>query len=185
MPRASLSVDWNVIRSLYLQGIPAKELAERFGINVTTLRARACKKGWNAIIGTEKERAKPITEKSIGVARDIWTERREAIRENIHTIGSRMTAYASQLPEDQLLAKADKVKIATEIAGKIVGLDRQEDKNQVNIAILSSYDDSLTRPSVTQSDTIEGVYSVGYTDHESVDTTTDPTRVGDDDPICP
>lgn len=143
MPRPSLSVDWNVIRSLYLQGIPSKELAERFGINVKTLRAKACKKGWNAIIGTEKERAKPITEKDIGVARDIWSERREAIRENIHTIGQKMTDYASQLPGDQLLTKADKVKIATEIAGKIVGLDRQEDKNVVNIALLGSYDDSM------------------------------------------
>jgi small-conductance mechanosensitive channel len=149
MPRPSLSVDWNVIRSLYLQGVPSKELAERFGVNVTTLRAKASKKGWNAIIGTEKERAKPITEKTAQIARDIWTERREAIRENIHTIGSRMTAYASQLPEDQLLAKADKVKIATEIAGKVVGLDRQEDKNVVNIALLGSYADS---------DTIEGSF---------------------------
>lgn len=166
MPRPSLSVDWNVIRSLYLQGIPAKELAERFGINVTTLRARACKKGWNAIIGTEKERSKPITEKGAAIARDIWTERREAIRENIHTIGSRMTAYASQLPEDQLLAKADKVKIATEIAGKIVGLDRQEDKNIVNIALLGSYADSGNMVQSIQSDTIEGSYTVGHTDSE-------------------
>jgi hypothetical protein len=166
MPRPSLSVDWNVIRSLYLQGIPAKELAERFGINVTTLRARACKKGWNAVIGTEKERAKPITEKGAAIARDIWTERREAIRENIHTIGSRMTAYAAQLSEDQLLAKADKVKIATEIAGKIVGLDRQEDKNVVNIALLGSYSDTGNVVQDIQRDTIEGVYSVEHTDSE-------------------
>ncbi len=63
-----------------------------------------------------------------------------------------MTAYASQLPEDQLLNKADKVKIATEIAGKIVGLDRQEDKNVVNIALLGSYSDS---------DVIEGSFQTG------------------------
>lgn len=49
-----------------------------------------------------------------------------------------MTAYAAQMPEDQLLAKADKIKIAAEIAGKIVGLDREEDRNQVNIAILGA-----------------------------------------------
>lgn len=143
MPYPSLPVDWEAIKSLYLQGIEPKTIAERFGINVSTLRARACKKGWSKIIGTERERKKAITEKSTAIARDIWTERREAIRENIHTIGSRMTAYASQLPEDQLINKADKIKIATEIAGKIVGLDKQEDKNVVNIALLGSYDDSL------------------------------------------
>ena len=141
-------------------------VAERFGINVTTLRARACKKGWNAIIGTEKERAKPITERGAAIARDIWTERREAIRENIHTIGSRMTAYAAQLSEDQLLNKADKVKIATEIASRIVGLDKQEDKNVVNIALLGSYSDPASTLQNIQDDTIEGSYSVGHTDSE-------------------
>ena len=49
-----------------------------------------------------------------------------------------MTLAASQLSEDQLINKADKIKIATEIAGKSVGLDRDEDKNQVNIAILGA-----------------------------------------------
>jgi hypothetical protein len=81
---------------------------------------------------------------SSDAVRDVWTERREAIRESIHNIGSKMTRYAEQLPEDQLLAKADKVKIATEIAGKIVGLDKQEDKNVVNIALLGSYSDMDT-----------------------------------------
>jgi len=144
MPYPSLPVDWEAIKSLYLQGIEPKTLAERFGINVSTLRARACKKGWTKIVGTEKERKKAITEKSAQIAGDIWTERREAIRESIHTIGSRMTAYASQLPEDQLINKADKIKIATEIASKIVGLDKQEDKNVVNIALLGSYSDMDT-----------------------------------------
>lgn len=143
MGKPSLSVDWDVVKGLYLQGVPVSTLSERFGINANTLRAKASKKGWNAIVGTERERKEQITEKSTAIARDIWTERREAIRENIHTIGQKMTDYAAQLPGDQLLTKADKVKIATEIAGKIVGLDRQEDKNVVNIALLGSYDDSM------------------------------------------
>jgi hypothetical protein len=166
MSRKPLPVDWSAIRSLYLQGVDGRELAKRFAISLSTLRSRACREKWNAILGREKESAAIATEKSAAIARDIWTERREAIRENIHTIGSRMTAYASQLPEDQLLAKADKVKIATEIAGKIVGLDRQEDKNVVNIALLGGYSDSGNMVQDIQRDTIEGVYSVGHTDSE-------------------
>jgi hypothetical protein len=166
MGKPSLPVDWDVVKGLYLQGVPVATLSERFGINANTLRAKASKKGWNAIVGTEKERKQQLTEKSTEIARDIWAERREAIRENIHTIGSRMTAYASQLPEDQLLNKADKVKIATEIASKIVGLDKQEDKNVVNIALLGSYADSGNMVQSIQSDTIEGSYSVGHTDSE-------------------
>ena len=163
MANRPLAVDWQAIRGLYLQGIQAKEIADRFEINVKTLRARACREGWNDILNRSK--LSP-SEKSAAIARDIWSERREAIRESIHNIGSKMTRYAEQLPEDQLLAKADKVKIATEIAGKIVGLDRQEDKNVVNIALLGSYTDSGSTLQSIQVDTIEGDYSVGHTDSE-------------------
>ena len=159
-----------------MQGVPVATLSERFGINANTLRAKASKKGWNAIVGTEKERKEQITERSTAIARDIWAERRETIRENIHTIGHKMTAYAAQMPEDQLLAKADKVKIAAEIASKIVGLDKDEDKNQVNIAILGAigspterYDDLPRIIEPTQDDTKSLSYSVEDTDTESVD----------------
>jgi small-conductance mechanosensitive channel len=148
MPKPSLPIDWDVVKGLYLQGVPVSTLSQRFGINANTLRAKASKKGWNAIVGTERERKEQITEKSTAIARDIWSERRETIRERIHLIGDRMTKVASELPDDQILTKADKIKIATEIAGKSVGLDREEDRNQVNIAILgaigsspSTYDD--------------------------------------------
>jgi len=154
------------IRGLYLKGIPAATIAKKFEVNVSTVRSRACREGWNEILGVTKSAPAIDTEKSAEIARDIWAERREAIRENIHTIGSRMTTYASQLPEDQLLAKADKVKIATEIAGRIVGLDRQEDKNVVNIALLGSYTDSGNMVQSIQVDTIEGDYSVGHKDSE-------------------
>jgi hypothetical protein len=166
MPRKPLPVDWDAIRSLYLQGVDGRELAKRFAISLSTLRSRACREKWNVIMGKQRDSVATATEKSAEIARDIWTERREAIRENIHTIGSKMTAYAAQLSEDQLLAKADKVKIATEIAGKIVGLDRQEDKNVVNIALLGSYSDTGNVVQDIQRDTIEGVYSVEHTDSE-------------------
>jgi len=136
-----LPVDWQAIRGLYLQGIHAREIADRFEINVKTLRARACREGWNEILNRSKMTP---TEKGRAIARDIWAERRETIRERIHLIGDRMTVAASQLSEDQLLNKADKIKIATEIASKIVGLDKQEDKNVVNIALLGSYSDMDT-----------------------------------------
>lgn len=151
MPRKPLAVDWDAIRSLYLQGVEPIEIANRFCIHLSTLQSKIYRKKWNLIKATGKQQIAKVQEKSTAIARDIWAERREAIRENIHTIGSRMTAYASQLPEDQLINKADKIKIATEIAGKIVGLDRQEDKNVVNIALLGSYDDSMPRAVVSKS----------------------------------
>ena len=126
------------IRGLYLKGIPAATIATKFEVNVNTVRSRACREGWNELLGISKKSPAIDTEKSTAIARDIWSERREVIRERIHLIGDRMTKVASELSDDQILNKADKIKIAAEIAGKSVGLDRQEDRNQVNIAILGA-----------------------------------------------
>jgi len=191
MARPPLDVDWQAIRGLYLQGIPPRQLAKQFGMNESTLRSRACKEKWTHIIATAKQHKAATTEKSAAIAGDIWAERRETIRERIHLIGDRMTIAASQLSEDQLINKADKVKIATEIAGKSVGLDRDEDRNQVNIAILGSigsapggYDDSCTINTLPQPITISPVYSVEHTDTEAVNPTSHPTTV-DPDPAAP
>jgi hypothetical protein len=176
MGKPPLSVDWDVVKGLYLQGVPVSTLSQRFGINANTLRAKASKKGWNAIVGTERERKEQITEKSTAIARDIWTERRETIRERIHLIGDRMTKVASELPDDQILTKADKIKIATEIAGKSVGLDREEDRNQVNIAILGAigsspgtYDDVVQGEVWSESGRKLPSNRVEHTESESVD----------------
>jgi hypothetical protein len=132
----------------------------------------------------EKKTNEKLKEESVAIARDIWTERRETIRERIHLIGDRMTLAASQLSEDQLINKADKIKIATEIAGKSVGLDREEDRNQVNIAILGAigsksgaYDDIVQGEVWSESGRKLPSNSVEHTESESVNTTTQPTTV--------
>lgn len=187
MPRPSLPVDWDAIRSLYLNGVDPRALAQRFAMSINTLRSRACREKWNVIRDGGKESKAQAIEQSTAIARDIWAERRETIRERIHLIGDRMTIAASQLSEDQLLSKADKIKIATEIAGKSVGLDREEDRNQVNIAILGSigsspggYDDLTTFDTMPQSVTISPIYSVEHTDTEAVNPTSHPTTVDSD-----
>lgn len=189
MARPPLSVDWQAIRGLYLQGIPPRQIAKQFGMNESTLRSRACKEKWTHILGAAKEQKGAVTEKSAAIARDLWTERRETIRERIHLIGDRMTLAASQLSEDQLLNKADKIKIATEIAGKSVGLDREEDRNQVNIAILGAigsgpggYDEIVQGEAWSESGLKVSSNRVGNTESESVDTTTQPTTVPLDAP---
>ena len=50
MGKEPLSVDWDVVKGLYLQGVPTTTLSERFGINANTLRSKASNKGWNAIV---------------------------------------------------------------------------------------------------------------------------------------
>jgi hypothetical protein len=183
MPRPSLPVDWDAIRSLYLQGVEPIEIANRFCIHLSTLQSKIYRKKWNLIKPNGKQTIAKVQERGAEIARDIWSERRETIRERIHLIGDRMTLAASQLSEDQLINKADKIKIATEIAGKSVGLDRDEDKNQVNIAILGA----ISSGPGTYGETIEGEVwsesgrklpsnSVEHTESESV--THHPTHHG-------
>ena len=128
--RKKLEADWPTIRALHAKGVPISDIARQFGISADTLYSRSSREKWNAVIGQEKE-------KSLQIAQDIWTERRAATKEKIHLIGERMLEAAKELPADQLLTKADKVKIATEIAGKVVGLDQNEEKNVTNINLLS------------------------------------------------
>jgi hypothetical protein len=161
MPRPPLSVDWQAIRGLYLQGVEPLTLANKFAIKISTLNSRIYREKWHEILQGEKKTNEKAKEESVAIARDIWSERRETIRERIHLIGDRMTKVASELPDDQILTKADKIKIATEIAGKSVGLDREEDRNQVNIAILGAigsspgtYDDVVQGEVSSQSVTI-------------------------------
>lgn len=187
MGKPSLPVDWQAIRGLYLKGIPAGTIATKFEMNVSTLRSRACREGWNELLGVSKKANAIDTEKSVAIGRDIWSERRETIRERIHLIGDRMTKAASELAEDQLLNKADKIKIATEIAGKSVGLDREEDRNQVNIAILGSidsapglYKDPSTIYTLPQAVTSLPSDTVKDTDTEAVSPTRHPTTVDSD-----
>lgn len=184
MPRPSLPVDWQAIRGLYLQGIEPLTLANKFAIKISTLNSRIYREKWHEILQGEKKTNEKAKEESIAIARDIWAERREVIRERIHLIGDKMTKAASELPEDQILNKADKIKIATEIAGKSVGLDREEDRNQVNIAILGAigsspggYDEIVQGEVWSESGLKVSSNRVGNTESESVDTTTQPTTV--------
>jgi len=77
------------------------------------------------------------TENSTLILHDIWAERAAKVRESEHSISERLTEYASQMSEDQLLAKIDKLKIAVDMGRRATGLDKEEkEKASVNIAVL-------------------------------------------------
>ena len=41
--------DWEVIRELYLKGVPLRQIQEQTGVQCTTIASRASRKGWKAI----------------------------------------------------------------------------------------------------------------------------------------
>jgi hypothetical protein len=135
--RQKIAADWILIRSLYLDGMPFSELSERFGVAEGTIKARSHREKWNVVPERHKATAATPTEKSTQIMHDIWAERAAKVRESEHSISERLTEYASQMSEDQLLAKIDKLKIAVDMGRRATGLDKEEkEKASVNIAVL-------------------------------------------------
>ena len=92
------------------------------------------------------------TEKSAPIVTDIWQERRNSFRELEHKIAEKVTRYASELSEDQQLAKIDKIEIAAKMGRRATGLDKEEcNPNAINIAILSTPFGSLSKSRVYES----------------------------------
>jgi hypothetical protein len=46
---ASLKTNWEIIQSLYVNGVTCPRIAEQFGINVDTIRKRVAREGWVAL----------------------------------------------------------------------------------------------------------------------------------------
>jgi hypothetical protein len=135
--RQKIVADWLLIRSLYLEGMPFTELSERFGVAVGTIKARSHREKWNVVPERYKATAATPTEKSTTILHDIWADRAAKVRESEHSISERLTDYASQMSEDQLLAKIDKLKIAVDMGRRATGLDKVEkEQASVNIAVL-------------------------------------------------
>ena len=140
MPRR-LAVDWKTIKALYIAGETYSQLADAYGVAESSIRVRSSRERW----GDHKKIETPVA-----TLEKIWANRRERIREGEYKIADKMISYAEQMPEDQLLNKADKVKVGLDIGRRSVGLDEKEDKNIVNIALLGSYSDSGTIPTGIQ-----------------------------------
>lgn len=166
MPRA-LSKDWKTIKALYVSGATYAELAEAYGVAESTIRVRSSRQGWT------KLRPSITDDAALG---KIWDIRREKVKEGEFKIAERIMDHAAQMPPDQLVAKADKVKIGVDLGRRSVGLDRDEDKNMVNIALLGAI------PSATETYNVESRQmswselgrntldnSVEHTDSQSVD----------------
>jgi hypothetical protein len=137
MAQKPIAADWGAIKALFLSGVTLKELSERFQIKLGTLQSRSGREKWALPPERLKANMANPTEKSTQILHDIWAERAAKVRESEHSISERLTEYASQMSEDQLLAKIDKLKIAVDMGRRATGLDKEEkEKASVNIAVL-------------------------------------------------
>jgi uncharacterized protein YjcR len=141
--RRHRNADWGAIRALYLSGMKATVIADRFGIPAPIIRDRASKEKWfsGALASTPKLVVDKImrqgSEATGKLLSEIWAERGEAIREKEFRIAEKAATHAETMEEGQLLNKIDKVKIAIDMGRRSTGLDKVESNpNAVNIAVL-------------------------------------------------
>jgi hypothetical protein len=147
--------DWPAIRALYSQGISSRIIGERFGIQAALVRKRAMRENWGFTSDVlaqrrhKRNRDKTETVVAAKVAADIWADRRDKMRDKLHLIGERITDAALKESPEDLLKKAEKVKIAFELGAKGAGVEQKEQEaSQVNIAILSDIGGSTVRAEV-------------------------------------
>ena len=140
MAGIKIKADWSAIRLGYLQGETFRVLSQTYGVKEATLRSRASREKWHVppkrVLTTPEDNAL-----SLQRAHELWQQRKERVKESEYKIAERILAHAETMPEDQLINKADKIKIGVDIGRRSVGMDvEQKDVNAVNIAILGDVD---------------------------------------------
>jgi hypothetical protein len=124
------------IRALYCNGMTSREIGSRYGVHPGTIRVRAVREKWD--VANTRRVLKQRQDEAAKVAADVWADRRETMKEKLHMIGERITDAALKEAPDELLKKAEKVKIAFELGAKGAGIDRETDgAAQVNLLLLS------------------------------------------------
>jgi len=133
--------------------LPCGQYVPRAGQDLSGQRADDQESGFSApkrVLAAPDEAAQ-----SLQRAHDLWQQRKERVKESEFVISERIMRHAESMPEDQLINKADKIKIGVDMGRRSVGLDSEEkSQNAVNIAILGevdarslagmSYEDTIT-----------------------------------------
>lgn len=148
MAQKPIATDWGAIKALFLSGITLKELSERFGVKEGTLKSRSSREGWAVPSERVMATIATPTEKSTQILHDIWAERGALIREKEFRISEKVLTHAEQMPEDELLKKADGLDKLAKMGRRATGLDTEDkEKTSVNIAVLG---DIATMPSESE-----------------------------------
>lgn len=137
MAQKPIAADWGSIKSLFLSGVTLVELSERFQIKLGTLQSRSSREGWAVPPERLKASMAVPTEKTTAILHDLWAERAAFIREKEFKISEKVLSHAEQMPEDELLKKADGLDKLAKMGRRATGLDSEDkEKASVNIAVL-------------------------------------------------
>jgi hypothetical protein len=158
-----INADWSAIRLGYLNGDTFPTLAKVYGIKEPTIRSRASREKWHLPPKRALHRPEEATV-ALQKAHELWQIRKERVKESEFVISERILRAAETMAEDQLINKADKIKIGVDMGRRSVGLDVEEKKeNAVNIAILGEIDsrtlagmsyDAVPAPALPEADAI-------------------------------
>ena len=132
--------NWVSVKALYLAGATSKELSKQFNIPESTIKSRAIRHSWvprtlpARLMEKAQDQITSSGEKDVEAA---WNVRASLLREKEFQASRRILEYAEKLDEPDLLKNIDRVKTATDMGRRAVGMDeKMASANAINIAVL-------------------------------------------------
>ena len=131
--------DKEVLKALYCQGVPAPELAKRYGIKPRTINGWASKEKWPSPGRVSRAQKHPVAEASDPAAAlaQLWVERGSAGREAIYQGSKRAVDrfFAMQPVPQTFQEAATAVKLMKEAINPNEG--KEQNQGGINIAVLT------------------------------------------------
>ena len=131
--------DREVIKALYCQGMPAPELAVKYGIKPATINKWASKEKWPSPGRVSRAQKHPVAEANDPAAAiaQMWTERGEQGRETVYQGANKaIQRFFAMAPVPQTFAEAaTAVKLMKEAINPNEG--KEQSQGGINIAVLT------------------------------------------------
>lgn len=120
MPKP-LNVDWQLCKSLYLQGFTLRDVATQTGCSYVALRSRAYREEWSALVAETMQKVQRIASATLEQRAEKWTHRLADLME------SRLSYLESLDPAKLKLGELETLTRVTELtdrtARRNLGLD--------------------------------------------------------------
>jgi hypothetical protein len=136
--------DWIAIKAMYLAGAKFRDLAKQFKVPEGTVKSRAYRFNW---LGGElsprviKKVQTQLENKATENIEQLWRDRSLQVREAEYQAAQRILDFTTQMEDQELLLKVEKIKTAADMGRRATGLEeKQTSSNAINIAVLSDID---------------------------------------------
>ena len=132
-----VAVDWAEMRALYCKGISLSDLARKFGINASTIRARSSREKWHNTVARVNEHVLQGVTQDLTASAKSWIGRMDKV---VHAGLDNVTAKGiDKLNLKDLSMALDCIEKANRIARQTYGLDKADGQHtHIHLGLVGS-----------------------------------------------